>query len=153
MIFYFYLWWPFCSAERNDFSNFGGGSPKKHFCEISLKSGHWAGRWRRLKVFFSILAASSAEQKGLSSNFARGPPKERCCEIILKSVQLFWSSRLKEMLTTDALTDDGKRPVTIPLHEHWGELNIETGNVRTHNSQNHSSVEHTVFKIVLHFVS
>ena len=25
--------------ERNNFSNFGKGSPKEHFCEIILKSG------------------------------------------------------------------------------------------------------------------
>ena len=27
---------PFCSVERNDFSNFGRMSLKKHFCEIVL---------------------------------------------------------------------------------------------------------------------
>ena len=30
----------FCSAEWKDFSNFGRGSSKEHFCEIILKSGH-----------------------------------------------------------------------------------------------------------------
>ena len=35
---------PLCSAERNHFSNFGRGSPKEHFCEIILKSGHWPSR-------------------------------------------------------------------------------------------------------------
>ena len=30
--------------EWNDFGNFGRGSPKEHFCEIILKSGHWPMR-------------------------------------------------------------------------------------------------------------
>ena len=34
----------FFSVERNDFSHFGRGSPKEHFCEIILKSGHWSRR-------------------------------------------------------------------------------------------------------------
>ena len=32
--FYFQLWHPFCSAEPNNFSNFGRGSPKEHFYEM-----------------------------------------------------------------------------------------------------------------------
>ena len=48
----FYLWQPFCSAERNHFSNFGKGSPKEHFCKIILKSGHWPRRRCHLKVFY-----------------------------------------------------------------------------------------------------
>ena len=36
--------------EQNDFSNFGRGSPKDHFCEIILKSVHWSRRRCRLKV-------------------------------------------------------------------------------------------------------
>ena len=54
MFFYFLLWRPFYSAERNDFSNFGRGSTKKHFCEINLKIVHWSRRRCHLKVFFSI---------------------------------------------------------------------------------------------------
>ena len=30
--------------ERNDFSNFGRGSPKEDFCEFILKSFHWSRR-------------------------------------------------------------------------------------------------------------
>ena len=36
-------------VERNDFSNFGRGSPKEHFIEIILKSGHQSRRTCRLK--------------------------------------------------------------------------------------------------------
>ena len=42
--------------ELNHFSNFGRRSPKEHFCEIILKSGHWPKRRCRLKVFFYFLA-------------------------------------------------------------------------------------------------
>ena len=52
--FYFYLWWPFCLAEQNDFSNFGKGASEEHFCEIILKSGHWPGRRCHLKVFLFL---------------------------------------------------------------------------------------------------
>ena len=47
-----------CSAERKNFSNFDRGSPKEHFCEIILKSGHWPRRRRRLKVllFLALVA-------------------------------------------------------------------------------------------------
>ena len=34
----------------NHFSNFGKGALEKHFCEITLQSGHWHGRCQ-LKVF------------------------------------------------------------------------------------------------------
>ena len=33
-IFYFKLWRPFCSSERNCFSYFGRGSPKQHSYEV-----------------------------------------------------------------------------------------------------------------------
>ena len=45
--------WPFCSAERNDFSNLGRGAPKEPFYEIILKSGHWPRRRCRLYFFSS----------------------------------------------------------------------------------------------------
>ena len=35
--------------EQNRFSNFGRGSPKEHFCEIILQSGHWPRRRCHLK--------------------------------------------------------------------------------------------------------
>ena len=40
----------FFSAERNDLSNFGRGSPKEHFCEFFLKSGHEIRRCRLKKL-------------------------------------------------------------------------------------------------------
>ena len=49
--FYFSLRRPFCSEERNHFSNFSRESSKEHFCEIILKSAHWPGRRCRLKGF------------------------------------------------------------------------------------------------------
>ena len=49
--FYFKLWWPFCSVERNHFSTVDKRSPKKHFCVIILKSGHWSRRRCHLKGF------------------------------------------------------------------------------------------------------
>ena len=44
--------------ERNDFNYFGRGSPKKHFCEIILKSGHWPMRRCHLKVFLYLALAA-----------------------------------------------------------------------------------------------
>ena len=38
--------------EQNNFINFGRGSPKEHFCEIILKSGHWPKRRCHLKKLF-----------------------------------------------------------------------------------------------------
>lgn len=35
-----------------DFSNFGKGSPKEHFCETIVKSTHWPRRGCRLKFFY-----------------------------------------------------------------------------------------------------
>ena len=35
-------------------SNFDRGSPKEHFCEIILKSGHWPRRRCHLKVFLFL---------------------------------------------------------------------------------------------------
>ena len=44
--------------ERKDFSDFGRGSPKEHFCEIILKSVHWSRRRRHLKVFLFLALES-----------------------------------------------------------------------------------------------
>ena len=48
----YFLWWPFCSAEQNHFSNYGKGVLEEHFCEIILKSGPWPSRRCCLKIFF-----------------------------------------------------------------------------------------------------
>ena len=42
--FYFCLWRPFSSAERNHLSNFSRGSSKEHSYEIFSKSAHWPRR-------------------------------------------------------------------------------------------------------------
>ena len=42
---------PFCSVERDDFSNFGRESTQEHFCENILKSSHLPRRRCHLKVF------------------------------------------------------------------------------------------------------
>ena len=80
-----------CSA-MNHFSNFGRGSPKEHFCEIILTSGHWP-RGRCLKIFlflalvpilFSGAPFCSVEWNHFT-NFGRASLKEHFCEIILQS--------------------------------------------------------------------
>ena len=52
--FYFKLWRPFCSAERNNFSNFSRGSSMERFCDIILKSVHWSRRRCHLKVLLFL---------------------------------------------------------------------------------------------------
>ena len=42
----------FSGAEK--LSNFDRWSPKEHFCEIILKSGHWSRRRCHLKVFLFL---------------------------------------------------------------------------------------------------
>ena len=59
------LWWPFCSAKQSHYSNFGKGSPKKHSCEIILKSGHWC-RSCHLKFFFSIFSSGGHFVEGMA---------------------------------------------------------------------------------------
>ena len=54
----------FSSADHfvqwsDDFSNFGRGSPNKSFCEIILKSVHWARRCRLNFFIFSVLALAA----------------------------------------------------------------------------------------------
>ena len=44
-------------SSGGHFRNFDRGSPKEHFCEIILKSGHWPWRRCHLKVFLLVLAA------------------------------------------------------------------------------------------------
>ena len=59
------VWGSFCSVELNHFSNFGRGSPKEHFREIILKSGHWP-RKTMLFLGLSIFSSGShfAQQSG-----------------------------------------------------------------------------------------
>ena len=45
-----------CSAEWNHFGSFGRGSPKEHFCEIILKSGHWPSRCCLMVFLFLAFA-------------------------------------------------------------------------------------------------
>ena len=67
---------PFCSVEQNHFNNFGIGSPKEHFCEAILKSGHWPRTRCRLKVFlFLALVAILFSRAEPLSNFDRGSPR------------------------------------------------------------------------------
>ena len=93
MFFYFLLWRPFYSAERNDFSNFGRGSTKEHFSEIILKIVHWSRRRCHLKVFFLFLSLVAILFRATHHfrNFGRRSSKENFYEIILKSVH--WSRR------------------------------------------------------------
>ena len=44
-------------SGAKDFSNFGRWSPKKHFCEIILKSVHWSRRCHLKVSLFLALAA------------------------------------------------------------------------------------------------
>ena len=48
----------FCSVDQNNFSNFGRGSPKVHFCEIIMKSGHLPRRRYHLKGFLFLALAA-----------------------------------------------------------------------------------------------
>ena len=70
-LFFFYLWRPFYLVERIDFSNFGKGSHKEHFCEIIImKSVHWSRRRCHLKVFLFFFSISG-------SNFGKESHKQR----------------------------------------------------------------------------
>ena len=81
----FLLWWQFCSSEWNYFSK---GLEEKHFCEITLKSGHWPRRRCLLKFFFFqflALAAIFSAKRSRFSNFGRGSLEEHFCANIFKS--------------------------------------------------------------------
>ena len=57
--FYFNLWWPSCSVEQNDFSDFGRGSFKEQFCETILKLGQWPRSEISFIGFFLLLALAA----------------------------------------------------------------------------------------------
>ena len=101
---------PFSSAERNDFSNFGRGSPTDLFCEIILKPVHWSQRRSHLKVFLFFAPAailfSGAEQ---FNNFGRGSPKEHFCKNIMLILGQ-WSRRcrLRKLLMAERWMDGQK---------------------------------------------
>ena len=78
-ISYLELWWPFCSAERNNLCTFGRGYPEEQFCRL-----FWI--WTRCLKIFNLehwQPSSSAEQNHLC-NFYQGHYEEQFCEIILK---------------------------------------------------------------------
>ena len=78
--FYFYLWRPFCSAERNHFSNFGRSS-KEHSYDFFYKLVHWPRRRCCLKHFSTFRSDGRFVQ--LSGTII-AISKEHFCEIILK---------------------------------------------------------------------
>ena len=55
---YFQFWWPFCSVERNDFSNFGRRLSKDNFYDIILKSLHWSRRRCHFTVVLLLAQAA-----------------------------------------------------------------------------------------------
>ena len=87
VVFFFYYWllWPFCSAERNDFSSFGRGSPNIFFCNY-FEIGPLAYMEILFKVVFclTLVAILFSERNDLNM-FGRGSLKDHFCEIILKS--------------------------------------------------------------------
>ena len=52
-ISYLELWWPFCSAERNHFCNFGRGYPEEQFWEMFFNLDQWFRKRCHLKDFLS----------------------------------------------------------------------------------------------------
>ena len=81
--FYFLLWRPFCSAERNHFRNFSRESSKEYFCEIILKSAHWPGRRCSLKSF-SVFSFDGHFVQQSGTILVEGHPRNI-------SVKLFWN--------------------------------------------------------------
>ena len=64
-------------VQHNYLSNDGRWSPKEHFCEINMISGHWPTRRCCLKVFlFLALVAILFSRAKVFSNFGRGPITE-----------------------------------------------------------------------------
>ena len=76
---------PFRSVERNDFSNFGKGSTKQHFCEIILKSVHGSRRRCHLNVFLFL------DLTAILFSGAVGHPNNTSVKLFLQSVH--WSRR------------------------------------------------------------
>ena len=84
--------------ERNDFSNFGGGSPKEHLCEIILKSVHWSRRRHHFKGF-SICRSGGhfiQQSRTILAILVKGHPRNISVKIFLKSVH--WSRRCHLMV-------------------------------------------------------
>ena len=79
--------------ERNDFSNFGSGSPKEHFREIILKSVYWPRRRCHLKVFSIFRSGSHFVQwsRTILANLVEGHPRNISVKLFLKSGH--WSRR------------------------------------------------------------
>ena len=88
--FYFELWWPFCSAERNQFCNVGRGILKEHSWKIISKPIYRFKRrcllsklltdaWQSTPFLFLALAAI------LFRNFGKGALEKHFSEIVLKS--------------------------------------------------------------------
>ena len=64
-------------VQQNHLSNDGRWSPKEHFCEIIMISGHWPTRRCCLKVFlFLALVAILFSRAKVFSNFGIGPITE-----------------------------------------------------------------------------
>ena len=56
-ISYLELWWPFCSAEWNNWCNFGRRYPEKRFCAFILNLDLWFRMKCRLKDLSGAHAA------------------------------------------------------------------------------------------------
>ena len=74
-------------VQQNYLSNDGRWSPKEHFCEIIMISGHWPTRRCCLKVFLflALVAILFSRAKVLAILVEDPSPKEHFCEIILIS--------------------------------------------------------------------
>ena len=91
-ISYLELWWPFCSAERNNLClcNFGGGYPEEQFCKNYFEFGPVV---QEEKTFERFLIWSSCSHPVQWRNHLCNICQEQCekqfCEFILYLDQWF----------------------------------------------------------------
>ena len=104
-------WWPCLFTNQHGVKEFDRGSPKKHSCEIILKSGQrFILRFFKFSIYRNKVKNSPVpwrpcfftNQHGVKE-FDIWSPKKHSCEIILKSGQLFILRRFLKFFLSVAM--------------------------------------------------
>ena len=89
-ISYLELWWPFCSAERNQLCNFRRRHQEEKFCEIVLNLHQWFKEMSFKDIsYLELWRPFCSAERNPMCKFGRGYYEEQFCEIILNFGQWF----------------------------------------------------------------
>ena len=88
-------WQPCFSTNQDYLNNLGRGSPRKHFCQVIMKSVQWFLTRKIFKVFYIDISGKTSPalwrpcfltNRDSLDNLSRGLQKKHSCHVIFKKI-------------------------------------------------------------------